>query len=93
MLEQHPAVHQAVVVPVADDLKGQLPAAFVRVEPGAEVSVEDLKQYALENGPAYAHPRRIWFVEEIPLASTAKVDRAGLVEQAKELSITQGHAT
>jgi acyl-CoA synthetase (AMP-forming)/AMP-acid ligase II len=93
MLEQHPAVHQAVVVPVADELKGQLPAAFVRIESGAQMSVEELKQFALENGPAYAHPRHIWFVEEIPLASTAKVDRAGLVERATELLLTQGHST
>ena len=93
MLEQHPAVHQAVVVPVADDLKGQLPAAFVRIESGAQMGVQELKQFALENGPAYAHPRHIWFVEEIPLASTAKVDRVGLVERAQELLLTQGHTT
>jgi len=93
MLEQHPAVHQAVVVPVADELKGQLPAAFVRIESGAQMGVQELKQFALENGPAYAHPRHIWFVEEIPLASTAKVDRAGLVERATELLLTQGHTT
>tara|TARA_Y100000758_G_scaffold202169_1_gene144448 strand:+ start:288 stop:1781 length:1494 start_codon:yes stop_codon:yes gene_type:complete len=93
MLEQHPAVHQAVVVPVADALKGQLPAAFVRIESGAQMGVQELKQFALENGPAYAHPRHIWFVEEIPLASTAKVDRAGLVERATELLLTQGHTT
>ncbi|MEE3139868.1 MAG: class I adenylate-forming enzyme family protein [Actinomycetota bacterium] len=90
MLEQHPAVHQAVVVPVADDLKGQLPAAFVRVEPGASTTVENLKQHAIENGPAYAHPRHIWFVDEIPLASTAKIDRSGLVQRAEELLSTRG---
>ena len=93
MLEQHPAVHQAVVVPIADDLKGQLPAAFVRIESGAQMGVDELKQFALENGPAYAHPRHIWFVEEIPLASTAKIDRSGLIERAQELLRTQGHTT
>lgn len=92
MLEKHPAVHQAVVVPVADDLKGQLPAAFVRIESGAQTSIDELKQFALRNGPAYAHPRHIWFVEEIPLASTAKIDRSGLIERAKELLPTQGQS-
>lgn len=85
MLEQHEAVHQAVVVPVADDLKGQLPTAFVRIESGAQLNAEELKQFALQNGPAYAHPRHVWFVDEIPLASTAKVDRAALTKQAAEL--------
>jgi len=85
MLEQHEAVHQAVVVPVADDLKGQLPTAFVRIESGAQLNAEELKRFALEHGPPYAHPRHVWFVDEIPLASTAKVDRAALTEQAEEL--------
>ena len=85
MLEKHPAVHQAVVVPVPDELKGQLPAAFVRVEPGRTLTVDEVKQHALANGPAYAHPRHVWFVEEIPLASTAKIDRNGLVARATGL--------
>jgi acyl-CoA synthetase (AMP-forming)/AMP-acid ligase II len=85
MLEQHEAVHQAVVVPVADDLKGQLPTAFVRIESGAQLNAEELKRFALEHGPPYAHPRHVWFVDEIPLASTAKVDRAALTKQAEEL--------
>jgi len=86
MLEQHPAIHQAVVVPVPDELKGQLPAAFVRVEPGHDIGEDDVKQHALANGPAYAHPRWVFFVDEIPLASTAKIDRNGLVTRAAELT-------
>jgi acyl-CoA synthetase (AMP-forming)/AMP-acid ligase II len=86
LLERHPAVHQAVVVPVPDDLKGQLPVAFVRPETGAQLSEEEVKRFALEHGPAYAHPRRVWLVDEIPLASTAKIDRLGLVERAQRLA-------
>ena len=85
MLERHPAVHQAVVVPVRDELKGQLPTAFIRSEAGSHITVDEVKQYALNNGPAYAHPRHVWFVDEIPLASTAKIDRAELTRNAEEL--------
>ena len=82
MLERHAAVHQAVVVPVHDELKGQLPTAFVRVEPGHSLTADDVKQFALAHGPAYAHPRHVWFVDEIPLASTNKIDRRALVDDA-----------
>jgi len=85
MLEKHPGVHQAVVVPVPDELKGQLPAAFVRAEPGHTLTADEVKQHALANGPAYAHPRHVWIVDEIPLASTAKIDRNGLVSRAADL--------
>jgi non-ribosomal peptide synthetase component E (peptide arylation enzyme) len=42
---------------------------------GAAITEAALKQYCLENGPAYAHPRRIRLVEEMPLSGAAKVDR------------------
>ena len=82
MLERHPAVHQACVVPVPDELKAHKPVAFVVPRPGATLSEDELKQFALVNGPAYQHPRRIWFLDELPLASTNKIDRRRLTEQA-----------
>ena len=85
MLEHHPSVHQAVVVPVRDELKGQLPTVFIRSEAGVQINADDIKEYALKNGPAYAHPRHVWFVDEIPLASTAKIDRAQLIKNAEKL--------
>jgi acyl-CoA synthetase (AMP-forming)/AMP-acid ligase II len=36
----------------------------------------------LARAPAYQHPRRVWFVEELPLAGTNKVDRRKLTELA-----------
>jgi long-chain acyl-CoA synthetase len=49
---------------------------------GAKPSEDTLRRYALDNGPAYAHPRAIWFVEELLLAGTNKIDRRTLVERA-----------
>jgi acyl-CoA synthetase (AMP-forming)/AMP-acid ligase II len=83
LLESHPAVMQAAVVPVEDEIKGQKPAAFVIKRPGSAVSAEELKAHALANGPAYQHPRWIWFVDALPLASTNKIDRGSLVSAAR----------
>ena len=82
LLGRHPDVAQACVVPVADEIKYQLPVAFVVPRPGARPSEDALRRYALDNGPAYAHPRAVWFVEELPLAGTNKIDRRILVERA-----------
>jgi long-chain acyl-CoA synthetase len=75
MLERHPDVAQACVVPVEDAIKGQKPVAFVVLKPGRTPSDDDIKGFALENAPAYQHPRFVWFLGELPLASTNKVDR------------------
>jgi long-chain acyl-CoA synthetase len=84
MLERHPGVAQAAVVPIEDDIKGQKPVAFVIRKSGHAFGSDEVKRFALANAPAYAHPRFVWFVDELPLASTNKLDRAALQEMARE---------
>ena len=84
MLERHPDVAQAAVVPLDDEIKGQKPVAFVVPKRGHAPSADDVKRFALANAPAYAHPRFVWFVDELPLASTNKLDRAVLRRLAQE---------
>jgi long-chain acyl-CoA synthetase len=84
MLERHPAVSHAAVVPIDDDIKGQKPVAFVILRHGAAASEDEIKRFALAHAPAYQHPRSVWFVHELPLASTNKVDRGALRKLAAQ---------
>jgi long-chain acyl-CoA synthetase len=84
MLETHADVSQAAVVPIDDDIKGQKPVAFIIAKAGRHPMVEQIKQYALANAPAYQHPRFVWFLDRMPLASTNKIDRAALHQLAEE---------
>ncbi|HET7884869.1 MAG TPA: class I adenylate-forming enzyme family protein [Bradyrhizobium sp.] len=84
MLESHPDVIQACVVPVDDDIKGTKPVAFVIKREGSDLDEAKLKAFSLANAPAYQHPRSIWFVDRLPLASTNKLDRKTLHGMAEE---------
>jgi long-chain acyl-CoA synthetase len=84
MLERHPGVAQAAVVPIDDDIKGQKPVAFVIRKPDHALDGDEVKRFALAHAPAYQHPRFIWFVDELPLASTNKLDRAALQRMARD---------
>jgi acyl-CoA synthetase (AMP-forming)/AMP-acid ligase II len=84
MLERHPGIHQAAVIPVADELKGHKPIAFVVRAPGAALDEQAVKSYALANAPAYQHPRRVLFLSEMPLAGTNKIDKRALAKQIPE---------
>lgn len=84
MLEAHPDVQQACVVPVDDDIKGAKPVAYIVPRAGSQPDAEAIKAYALANAPAYQHPRHVWFLPALPLAGTNKIDRASLLRDAAE---------
>jgi long-chain acyl-CoA synthetase len=75
VLLRHSAVAEASVVPVPHRVKGEVPVAMVVKAKGRSVSEDELKEFCLANGPAYAHPRRIVFVAELPLNGPGKIDR------------------
>ena len=82
LLESYPGIAQACVVPVDDEIKGQKPMAFCVPSEGAVLHESDVKAFALEHGPAYRHPRAVWFLEKLPLSATNKIDRSALQEIA-----------
>ncbi len=82
MLERHPAIELAAVVPVPDEIKGTKPVAFAVLKKGANASEAEIKQFALQNAPAYQHPRQVWFIDALPLSGTNKVDRKLLMQRA-----------
>lgn len=84
MLARHPAVAEVCVLPMPDEIKGHKPVAFVVAHVGAEVTEDDIKLFALANGPAYQHPRRVYLVPEMPLAGTNKIDRKALAARLAE---------
>ena len=85
VLETHPDIAQACLVPVPDPVRGNMPVAFIAARPGASLDAEAVKAHALALAPAYMHPRRVHFLPALPLASTNKVDRAQLAARAAKL--------
>ncbi len=78
VLMEHPNVADAAVVPMADEVKGEVPVAFVLEKKTGQSKPEDIKAFFLERGAPYMHPRRVFIVSEMPLNSAKKVDRAAL---------------
>lgn len=89
LLVQHPDVIDAVVAPVAHAIKGLAPAALITVREQPGPDEEAIKQFTLKHGPAYAHPRRVFIVDQMPFNGAGKIDRARA--QAEIISrISQG---
>jgi hypothetical protein len=77
---QHPAVAQAGVIGVPDDIWGESMRAFVVLKTGAAASADDLRTFLLERLSDWKVPDSIYFKHELPLGSTGKVDRRLLRE-------------
>ena len=75
LLLTHPDVADVSVVPVPHAIKGEVPVAVVVRRKGAVTGEQQLRDFTLQRGPAYAHPRRVFFVESLPLNGAAKTDR------------------
>ena len=84
ILATHPEVRDVSVVAVPHEVKGQVPVAFVVRNVGSNLSEKELIDYYLTRGPAYSHPRRIYFIDEMPLLATGKTDLQALARQARE---------
>ncbi len=90
LLLSHPQVVDACVVPVSHAVKGEVPVALVMVTGNGQVTEDDLKSYCLENGPPYAHPRRVDIIDQIPLNGAGKNDRNVVADMLAERHGTLG---
>jgi long-chain acyl-CoA synthetase len=84
ILLRHPSVREAYVVPIRHPIKGAVPVAFIVQSGTGSTSAENLQQFYLKYGAPYAYPRRIYFLDSMPLGGTGKIDRAQLEKLAAE---------
>jgi len=89
LLEEHPAVRQAIVVGVPDSEREEIVAAMVVLNPGQSATPEDLTAFCRERVAVFKVPRRIWIVaaEAVPLTDTGKVAKRLVLEMFKEATI------
>jgi acetyl-CoA synthetase len=81
---EHPAVAEAAAVASPDERRGNVVKAFIVLAAGHEGSdelVEDIQRHVRERLSAYAYPRRIEFVDDLPKTLTGKIRRIELRER------------
>ena len=78
---EHAAVREAAAVASPDELRGNVVKAFIVLADGYEPSDElaaKIKVFVRERLSAYAYPRRIEFVSDLPKTLTGKIRRIEL---------------
>ncbi len=80
----HPAVKDVQVIGVPDKQYGEEIMACIILKEGAQVTGEELRQYALERMAKHKCPRYIEFVSEFPMNAAGKILKYKMREQAVE---------
>jgi acetyl-CoA synthetase len=81
---EHPAVAEAAAVASPDERRGNMVKAFVVLAKGYEPNDElanEIKAFVREHHSAYAYPRLIEFVSDLPKTLTGKIRRIELRQQ------------
>jgi acetyl-CoA synthetase len=78
---EHEAVAEAAAVASPDERRGNVVKAFIVLASGhspSDALVEEIQRFVRDRLSAYAYPRRIEFVDELPKTLTGKIRRIEL---------------
>ena len=73
MLEEHADVLQAAVIGVPDELRGEVPIAFVTCIEGARSTEESLRDFARQSLARFKVPRHVHIRDDLPTGPTGKI--------------------
>ena len=81
ILYGHPAVQEVAVIGLPDDKWGEAIAAIVALNEGAELTLEELRDFAGESLARYKLPSQLHFIDMLPRNPAGKVQKFKLKEQ------------
>jgi fatty-acyl-CoA synthase len=84
-LYEHPAVHEACVIAVPDDKRGENVMALLVLKPAfqGQVTEQEVIDWSREHMAAYKTPRIVRFVDTLPKSGTGKILWRQLQEQER----------
>jgi long-chain acyl-CoA synthetase len=84
MMIEHPKIKDLVIVGIPDDLKGEVPKAFIQLKEGEKATAEEIREYCRSRMAPYKVPVAVSFLREIPRSAAGKALRRQLRDQEWE---------
>jgi long-chain acyl-CoA synthetase len=73
VLAQHPKVKEVAVIGIKDEVRGEVPKAFVIARDGMTVDEKELRHFCRENLAGYKVPKHFDVVPDLPRTPTGKI--------------------
>ncbi len=84
VLYSYPKVALAAVIGVPDDLKGEVPKAFIILKQGETATEQEIIDYVKTRIAKFKAPRMVEFVESLPQGPSGKILKRELREQIRK---------
>lgn len=84
VIQKHPKVADAIVVPIPDEILGEVGMAYIVPKPGESPTKEELMSYCKRELASIKIPKEFVFKDRLPLTDVGKVDRKTLKKEAAE---------
>ena len=81
---QYPGIHKAAVYAISSRKYGEVPAAAIILETGAEINTEELKEFLTKRIAKYEVPVLYRILREFPVTQNGKVRKQELRRQTEE---------
>jgi long-chain acyl-CoA synthetase len=78
IIGSHPKVAEVAVVGIADESRGEVPRAIIKLKAGKRTSEQAIKKFCLERLANYKVPREVIFIESLPKAPDGRIDKEKL---------------
>ena len=83
VVQSHPAVADAAVIPSPDTEAGEVPKAYVVIKPGAAATADEIIAHVAARVAPHKKVRRVEFIDAIPKVPSGKILRRALVERER----------
>lgn len=83
ILNRHPKIEKAIVLPVPHDVWGKVGAAFIKTKEKS-LPIEDIEIYLKDKLARYKYPKHYLFIEEFPTTSVGKISRKELLSKLEK---------
>ena len=83
-LLNHPSIHQVAIVGYPDERLSEVGVAFIKLQPGDNLTQDDIINYCKGKIATFKIPRYVIFVDDYPMTASGKIKKVELKEMALE---------
>lgn len=88
-LYQHKAIRECAVIGVKDDRWGETGKAYIVLNPGEQLTAEEITEYCKTGLAKYKLPKHIVFLDSLPKNEAGKINKQQLIKIHKQQTNTQ----